>query len=80
MLLYFVRSKNDAKCKNFAVLLCFMSIHSILFSFLRLIFRKGATAPLNLPLIFYYQCHLPSMAELVFAIKTDCLAMAYTHT
>ena len=29
-LLYFAKSKNDTKCKNFAVLLCFY-IHSFIF-------------------------------------------------
>ena len=42
MLLYFVKSKNATKCKNFAVLLCFRSIHAfILLYFLR--FQEGGT-------------------------------------
>ena len=35
MLLYFVKSKNGTKCKNFAVLLCFYVNTFILFYFLR---------------------------------------------
>ena len=45
MLLYFVKSKNDTKCKNFINLLC-----SYVNTFILLYFR-GATAPLNPPLI-----------------------------
>ena len=44
MLLYFVKSKNDTKCKIFAV---FRSIFILLY-FLR--FQEGATAPLATPL------------------------------
>ena len=48
-LLYFVKSKNGTKCKNFAVLLCFYVNTFILLYFLR--WQKGgATAPLATPL------------------------------
>ena len=48
-LLYSVKSKNDTKCKNFAVLFCFYVNAFILLYFLRWQ-EEGATAPLNLPL------------------------------
>ena len=48
-LLYFVKSKNDTKCKNFVNLLCSYVNTLILLYFLR--FQEGgATAPLNPPL------------------------------
>ena len=47
-LLYFAKSKNDTKCKNFAVLLCFYVNTFILLYFLK--WQKGgATAPLATP-------------------------------
>ena len=49
-LLYFVKSKNDTKCKNFVNLLCSYVNTFILLYFLR--FQEGgATVPLNLPLL-----------------------------
>ena len=50
-LLYFVKSKNGTKCKNFAVLLCFYVNTFILLYFLRWQ-EGGATALLN-PLLTY---------------------------
>ena len=48
MLLYFVKSKNDTKCKNFVDLLCSYVNTFILLYFLR--FQEGgATAPLAPP-------------------------------
>ena len=41
-LLYFVKSKNATKCKNFAVLLCFYVFPEMA--------ERGATAPLAAPL------------------------------
>ena len=48
-MLYFVKSKNDTKCKNFVNLLCFYVNTFILLYFLRLQ-EGGATAPLAPPL------------------------------
>ena len=51
-LLYFVKSKNDTKCKNFVNLLCSYVYTFILLYFLR--FQegaRGAVAPLNPPLL-----------------------------
>ena len=48
-LLYFVKSKNGTKWKNFAVLLCFYVNTFILLYFLRWQ-EGGATAPLATPL------------------------------
>jgi len=56
-LLYFAKSKNDTKCKNFAVLLCFYINTFIILYFLRWQ-EGGATAslatPLNSPLPMYF--------------------------
>ena len=46
---YFVKSKNDTKCKNFVNLLCFYVNTFILLYFLRLQEGGGATAPLAPP-------------------------------
>ena len=47
-LLYFVKSKNGTKCKNFAVLLCFMSIHSFII-FPEMAGGGGGYSPLSHP-------------------------------
>ena len=49
MLLYFVKSKNDTKCKNFVDLLCSYVNTFILLYFLRFQEGGGATAPLAPP-------------------------------
>ena len=46
---YFVKSKNDTKCKNFVNLLCFYVNTFILLYFLRLQEGGGAIAPLAPP-------------------------------
>ena len=48
MLLYFVKSKNGTKCKNFAALLCFYVNTFILLYFLR--FQEGGYSPPSHPL------------------------------
>ena len=48
-LLYFVKSKNDTKCKNFVDLLCSYVNTFILVYFLRFQEGGGATAPLAPP-------------------------------
>ena len=45
MLLYFVKSKNGTKCKNFAVLLCFNVNTFILLYFLRFQEGRGLQPP-----------------------------------
>ena len=49
MLLYFVKSKNDTKCKNFVDLLCMFLCQYINSFVLPEISRRGATAPLAPP-------------------------------
>ena len=47
MLLYFVKSKNDTKCKNFVNLLCSYVNTFILLYFLR--FQEGGYSPPSFP-------------------------------
>ena len=53
-LLYFVKSKNGTKCKNFVVLLCFYVNAFILLYFLRWQEGGGGYSPLSHPATDYY--------------------------
>ena len=44
-LLYFAKSKNGTKCKNFAVYCVFMSIHSLLIFVFSEMAGRGAVTP-----------------------------------